>query len=112
MTVKTFCLCALTATVLSAQNKPAAAPALAEVEPGAIVATINGKKMTADEVRKMVAGIPAQAQQAFANDPKKFMQEYAWYMNLQAEAEKQALGEKSPYKEILAFNRMLTLVQA
>ena len=93
-------------------EQAAGGPALAEVEPGAIVATINGKKMTADEVRKMVAGIPAQAQQAFANDPKKFMQEYAWYMNLQAEAEKQALGEKSPYKEILAFNRMLTLVQA
>ena len=33
-------------------------------------------------------------------------------MNLQATAEKHGLHEQSPYKEMLAFNRMLTLVQA
>jgi len=92
--------------VFAADEKPA------EVEPNAVVATVNGRKMTADEVRKMVAGIPAQAQQAFTKDPKQFMQEYAWYVNLQASAEKLGLAERSPYKEILAFNRMLTLVQA
>ena len=93
-------------------EKPPATPARSEVEPDAIVATDNGKKMTADEVRKMVAGIPAQVQQAFTNDPKQFMKEYAWYMNLQATAEKQGLAEQSPYKEILEFQRMMTLVQA
>lgn len=94
----------------AADEKPAAKPA--DIDPNSIVATVNGRKFTADEVRKMVAGIPAQAQQAFSTDPKQFMQEYAWYVNLQAAAEKQGLADKSPYKEILAFNRMLTLVQA
>lgn len=102
-------LCILTVAVGAAwsQDKPAA-----DIAPDAVVATINGRKMTAAEVKQMVAGIPPQVQQAFSNDPKKFMQEYAWYQNLEAEAEKQGLGEKSPYREILAFNRMLTLVQA
>lgn len=95
----------LSAVLFAADEKPATAP-------DAIVAVVNGRKMTADEVKKMVAGIPTQAQTAFQNDPKQFMQEYAWYMNLQASAEKGALHEQSPYKEILAFNRMLTLVQA
>jgi len=95
----------LATLVLAADEKPATAP-------DAVVAVVNGRKMTADEVKKMVAGIPAQAQQAFQKDPKQFMQEYAWYTNLQAFAEKSKLQEQSPYREILAFNRMLTLVQA
>ena len=52
---------------------------LGDVPPDTIVATVNGQKMTADEVRKMVAGIPAQAPEAFTTDPKQFMKEYAWY---------------------------------
>lgn len=106
--------CVLATALWAADEKTPAKPALnlSELPPDTVVATVNGKKMTADEVRKMVAGIPAQAQQAFTKDPKQFMQEYAWYVNLQATAEKQGLADKSPYKEILAFNRMLTLVQA
>ena len=106
--------CVLATALWAADEKAPAKPALnlSELPPDTVVATVNGKKMTADEVRKMVAGIPAQAQQAFTKDPKQFMQEYAWYVNLQATAEKQGLADKSPYKEILAFNRMLTLVQA
>ena len=111
---KIFALCILAVAVWAADEKAPAKPAIdsASLPPDTIVATVNGKKMTADQVRKMVAGIPAQAQQAFTKDPKQFMQEYAWYMNLQAAAEKLGFAEQSPYKEILAFNRMLTLVQA
>jgi hypothetical protein len=60
----------------------------------------------------MVATVPQQAQRAFANDPKQFMREYAWYMHLQGLAEKLELDKKSPNKERLEFQRMLTLVQA
>jgi peptidyl-prolyl cis-trans isomerase C len=111
---KIFPLCVLAAAAWAADEKAPAKPAidLANLPPDTIVATVNGKKMTADQVRKMVAGIPAQAQEAFTKDPKQFMQEYAWYINLQAAAEKLGLAEQSPYREILAFNRMLTLVQA
>jgi peptidyl-prolyl cis-trans isomerase C len=99
---------------LLAQAALAQAPAAqnAEVAPDATVATVNGTKITADEVQKMLAVIPPQAQRAFANDPKQFMREYAWYMHLQGLAEKLALDKKSPNKERLEFQRMLTLVQA
>ena len=86
--------------------------AAASVPPETVVAVVNGKKVTAGEVQKMVAGVPAQAQQAYLRDPKQFMTEYAWYMYLQSLAEKNKLQEQSPYKEILEFHRMLTLVQA
>jgi parvulin-like peptidyl-prolyl isomerase len=95
----------LTLSILAAEDKPAVAP-------DAVVATVNGQKMTADEVRKMVAGLPAQVQNAFTNDPKQFMKEYAWYQIQQASAVKNKLETQSPWKELLAFQRMMTLVQA
>jgi parvulin-like peptidyl-prolyl isomerase len=60
----------------------------------------------------MVAGLPAQVQNAFTNDPKQFMKEYAWYQIQQASAVKNKLETQSPWKELLAFQRMMTLVQA
>lgn len=82
------------------------------VAPDAVVAVVNGRNITADEIRKMVAGLPSQVHQAFEKDPKQFMQEYAWYSNLQAHAEKEDLQSQSPWKEYLAFGRMMTMVQA
>lgn len=78
----------------------------------AVVAVINGRKVTADEIRKMSVGLPGPVQQAFVKDPKQFLQEYAWYEVQMDSAVKNGLHEKSPVKEALAFQRMLTLVQA
>jgi parvulin-like peptidyl-prolyl isomerase len=73
---------------------------------------VNGKPVTADEVQKILIGTPAQARLAFQQDPQKFMKEYAWYTHLQSVAEKKGLHNETPYKQLLEFNRMLTLVQA
>ena len=102
---KLIALCGLAVASLAQENPVTTAP-------DSVVAVVNGRKMTADEVKKMVAGLPAQVQQASTNDPQQFMKEYAWYVVLQATAEKDGLQNQSPYKEILAFNRMLALVQA
>ena len=40
------------------------------------------------------------------------MKEYAWYQVQQASAVKNGLEAQSPWKELLAFQRMMTLVQA
>ena len=80
--------------------------------PDTIVATVNGQKMTADEIRKMVAGLPAQVQNAFTNDPHQFMKEYAWYQVQQASALKTDWKSRVPWKELFDFQRMMTLVQA
>jgi peptidyl-prolyl cis-trans isomerase C len=84
----------------------------AEIAPDAVVAVVNGSKLTADEVKKMIETTPPQVQQAFGTDPQKFMREYAWYMLMQKLAEKAGLDKQSPYKERLEFQRMTTLVQA
>jgi parvulin-like peptidyl-prolyl isomerase len=96
-------------TVQAAEQAKRAAE---ETKPDAVVAVVNGKKITADEVKKMIATVPQQAQQAFSNNPQQFMREYAWYMHLQTMAEKATIDKESPYKERLEFQRMLTLVQA
>jgi parvulin-like peptidyl-prolyl isomerase len=82
------------------------------VAPDTVVVTINGKKFTAQEIQKIVAGVPPAAQRAYQSNPKQFLREHAWYQHLEALANKQGLAEQSPYKEILAFQRMTTLVQA
>jgi hypothetical protein len=105
VTLKHLTLLGLTVFILGAEDKP-------EVAPDAIVATVNGQKMTADQVRKMVSGLPPQVHNAFTNDPKQFMKEYAWYQIQQASAVKNGLETKSPWKELLEFQRMMTLVQA
>ncbi|MGH9626745.1 MAG: hypothetical protein ACRD7E_00045, partial [Bryobacteraceae bacterium] len=83
-----------------------------EIPADTVVAIVNGRKMTADEVRKMVRGTPSQAQEAFKRDPKQFMQNYAWYMNLLKMAEENKLDGKSPYKEQLEYWHMAILAQA
>ena len=57
---KIFPFSILAVAVWAADEKAPAKPAidLASLPPDTIVATVNGKKMTADQVRKMVAGIP------------------------------------------------------
>lgn len=99
---KFLILCGLAATLIAAED----------LAPDVVVAVVNGQKITAAEIRKMFGSLPPQMQKAFKSDPKQFMQEYAWYRNIQAAAEKEGLPEKSPYKEVLAFQRMLTMVNA
>ena len=54
---KIFPLCILAAAAWAADEKSPAKPAidLANLPPDTIVATVNGKKLTADEVRKQRA---------------------------------------------------------
>jgi parvulin-like peptidyl-prolyl isomerase len=83
------------------------------VVPGdAVVAVVNGQKLTADEVKKMLAGMPTQVHTAFRNDPKQFFREHAWFKTLEANALKKKLQDQSPWKEALEFQRMTLLVQA
>jgi peptidyl-prolyl cis-trans isomerase C len=119
--MKLILISALAFSTLLAQAPAAQGPtvqATQEVDPAkalppdAIVAVVNGRKLTADEVKKMVGTVPPQAQRAFANNPQQFMREYAWYMHLQDLAQKREIDKESPYKERLEFQRMLTLVQA
>jgi peptidyl-prolyl cis-trans isomerase C len=83
-----------------------------EVAPDAVVAIVNGRKVTAEEVRNLALALPAPIQKAFTKDPIQFMKEHAWYEVQAAAAVKDGLDKQSPWKESLEFQRMMTLVQA
>ena len=88
---KYLILLAITAAVLVAEEEKLAVP------PDTVVATVNGQKMTAGEIHKMVSGLPAQVQNAFSNDPHQFMKEYAWYQVQQASALKHGLEKRQKF---------------
>jgi len=77
-----------------------------------VVATLNGRKYIADEVRALVAGSPQQVQTYFKQNPKQFLKEHAFYLILLQYAEKNGLEKQSPYKEALEFQRMFILTNA
>ena len=91
----------------------AAQPAAPEqVAPDAVVAKVGEKSVTAAELRKMLAGLPQEAQQAFAKNPKSALQSLYMIDFLKAEAEQKKLAETSPFKEQLEFQRTQMLAQA
>lgn len=94
------------------RRDPAKTPSAAEVAPDTIVATINGKPYTAEQIRRIVAGTPPQAQALFAKDPRAFLREHASLLTLVAYAEQNKLDKTSPYVEMLEFYRMFVLSNA
>lgn len=87
-------------------------PQQAKVPDTAVVATIDGKKYTAGEVRAMAAGLPAQFQQSIAISPESAVQQILLTRYLAAEALKQNLDKQSPYKEQIEFQRDFLLANA
>src|SRR3981081_3994719 len=94
----------------SAGGPPTVVPA--SIPPSTVVAEVNGKKMTAEQIQRIVQNYPPQIQQAYAQNPKEFLKQHAWYMVVQEIALKNKLDTKSPYKDQLDFYRMYTLVNA
>lgn len=91
---------------------PAAASVPASISPSTVVAEVNGKKMTAEQIERIVQNSPPQIQQAYSQNPKEFLRQYAWYMVVQDIALKNKLDTRTPYKDQLDFYKMYTLVNA
>jgi peptidyl-prolyl cis-trans isomerase C len=99
----------LLAAIAAAQTPPATAQ---NPSPETVIATIDGKKLTYGELEGYMRGMPTQVQQNAMRNRKQFIQQLALMQRLSELAEKSKLGEKSPYKEALEFNRMNILMQA
>lgn len=84
----------------------------ATVTPDTVVATINGRKITAGEVDRILLGAPAALQQNLRENRKLFIDNYALVSTLAALAEKEGLDQRSPYREQLAWVRQQVLMQA
>jgi peptidyl-prolyl cis-trans isomerase C len=85
---------------------------LAELPPETVLATFDGKKLTAGELQKYLVVLPPQMQQGAIRDPKTFVQSFAMLQKLAQIAEENKLAEDSPTKEALLFNRMYILSNA
>ncbi len=107
-----FLLPFLLSAVVPACAQTAAAPAPEGFEPGTVVATIDGRKLTAGELRKFVAALPPNVQQNYNSDKKEFVRQYALLRRLASMAEKAKLDQESPHKERIEYSRTQVMVQA
>ena len=83
-----------------------------QIPPETVVATVNGKPLTAGEVRKMIDALPPTNRTIAEREPKRFLENWALFQTILDYAEKNKLENKTPYKERLVELRRQTLVQA
>jgi len=89
-----------------------ALPAAETVTPDTVVATVNGRKMTAGDVDRILLGAPPALRENLRQNRKLFLENYALVSTLAAAAEKDGLPERSPYREQLDWMRRQVLMQA
>src|ERR1700722_16477227 len=100
--MKICALLAASAALLCAQVIP----------PETVVAKVDGKDVTAGDLRSLLETAPPQLVQAFRSNPQLAIQDVYVLKFLAAEGEKQKLGEQSPWKEQLEQARMNTMANA
>jgi parvulin-like peptidyl-prolyl isomerase len=106
--MKLFALLAAAAAVLCAQA-PLQLPVNMDLPADTVVATSDGKPITAGEIRNILAAGDPQAIGMAKNNPDQFLGALFFNRYLATEAERQHLAEQSPLKEQLQFllNRFL-----
>lgn len=112
----------LLTVVLCGQTPPAAGPvpaplspqanASATVPPDTVVAEIEGKKLTAADVDKLLGVYPFALQQAVRSNPTRGLPQLYMLRFLADQAVKRGLDQQSPYKETLEYQRLSVLYQA
>lgn len=105
--MKYLFILALACTPLVAQGLPAGA-----VPDDAVVANVDGKDVTAGDIRQSMAYMPNEFIQLFQQNPKYAVQQLFMLRYLSEEGEKAKLGEQSPLKEQLAFLRANSMASA
>lgn len=90
----------------------AQAPQLMFLPPDTVVATLDGEKIYASELQAVLSSISEQQRQMALADPKSLLEQMGLLRRLSALAVKNGLDQRSPLKEQLEYNRMLTLANA
>jgi peptidyl-prolyl cis-trans isomerase C len=80
--------------------------------PDAVVATVDGQKVTVSELQAILGSVSEQQRQAGLTDPKGLLEQIGLLRRISSEAEKAGLDQRSPVKEQLVYNRMLLLTNA
>jgi hypothetical protein len=119
-TMKILCILVFTCAAVWAQvpaaggaAPPPASTALPDLPGDKVIARFDdGTEFTMQQLRDLYPVLPPTLQTAVAKDPKEFFHELALMRSYTKMAEKDKLDQENPYKEALAFNRMLILYQA
>lgn len=82
------------------------------VEPGAVVAAVNGQPITAEEMNGIFRGGSPQIRQNAAQSPEGFLQQLGIMRQLTGIAEKEGLAAHTPNRERLRWNNAEVLRQA
>ena len=82
------------------------------VAPDTVVAEVDGKKLTAADIDKLLAGYPAQVQMAIRANPGRSLTQVLLFQHLRELAEQEGLDKKDPYKQSLEYQRTAVLAQA
>ena len=78
--------------------------------PEPIVATVNGRKITPSEYKRILDAQDATMRTLAEKQPKAFLEQYALYDLVLAAAEKAGLDKQSPFKEKIAMARRQILI--
>lgn len=106
---KTCVIFALACASLAAQTAPASGP---EVPANTVVLKIDGKELTAGEIRAVLATMPGDFVKFYQQNPKNAIEQLYVMRYLAQEAEKEKLDQQSPMKEQLEVVRANTLASA
>jgi parvulin-like peptidyl-prolyl isomerase len=93
-----------------AQTSPK--PGAEAIKPDTVIAIVNGKPYTAQEMDRLLAPLSPVVRQTAYRDPKTFLDNYALFDVIGKIAEQNKLDQVSPYKEQIAETRRQILVQA
>src|SRR5579884_209906 len=96
----------------STAAKPAGPEAVAQTDPNRVVATINGKQITAREAANLLRAIPPDQLSRYQGNLPQVLQQIYMSEDLARQAEKLNLDKQSPTKEQIELNRDGILAQA
>jgi len=77
-----------------------------------VMATVDGKKVTAGELQAVLRALPQQVQQQAQADRRRFVEQYGVLRKLSEEAVKEGLDKQSPFREAIEYGTMQVLYQA
>ena len=88
------------------------AEAVARQDPGRIVATIDGKQITAKQAADMLQAVPPEQLKRYQSNLSSVVQQIYMSQRLAEQATKMNLDQQSPWKEQLQLTRDNILTQA
>lgn len=116
-TLPAACLLLIAALVLGQTSSERMAPpdvpihpSMASVPPETVVAVVDGKKITAGDLGRLLTAL--NLGDNFLKNKKEFLRTFGLLARVSATAEKNGLDRISPYKERLEYGRMMVLQQA